>query len=200
MLCSRLPALTDDENDFLWSSTGVLATTTPAEQKQLRREEMPLALATLRTYPSAQFRVSARNAWQQLLYFDLDSFDQSSWMESALPSVLPGSAARYSRTLQVHSALPTERFSQIARWTAGTAALVVLLALCRPRRFLPEPLSRLAAVLLPALVLNAIVTGVLSGLDARYQARVIWLLPLLALLIVLRSLDSQPHTARETGA
>jgi hypothetical protein len=34
-------------------------------------------------------------------------------------------------------------------------------------------------------IMNAFVTGVLSGVEPRYQSRVIWLLPLLAGLLIL---------------
>ena len=38
---------------------------------------------------------------------------------------------------------------------------------------------------------NALVTGVLSNVEERYQARVVWLLPLLAAVFVLHWLDQR---------
>ncbi len=54
----------------------------------------------------------------------------------------------------------------------------------------------LTAVIVFVVVANAAVTGVLSNVEDRYQARVIWLVPLLAGVFVLTWLDSPtPHAS-----
>jgi hypothetical protein len=48
----------------------------------------------------------------------------------------------------------------------------------------------LTTIIVMAVVANAAVTGILSNVEDRYQARVIWLVPLLAGVLVLEWLDS----------
>jgi hypothetical protein len=67
----------------------------------------------------------------------------------------------------------------------------------RPRVF------GLTAVIVFVVIANAFVTGVLANLEDRYQSRVIWLLPLLAAVFVMESLDyrldckeTSSHTSR----
>jgi hypothetical protein len=47
----------------------------------------------------------------------------------------------------------------------------------------------LSAVVVFVTLANALVTGVLSNVEARYESRVIWLVPLLAVLFVLQWLN-----------
>jgi len=54
-------------------------------------------------------------------------------------------------------------------------------------------------VVIFVIIANAFVTGVFANVEDRYQSRVIWLLPLLAMLFALEWLDHrrsmQPHKA-----
>jgi hypothetical protein len=88
------------------------------------------------------------------------------------------------------------------------ALVALVLPSRRPARRLPPcgdpagapPPAALPVVLfvLAALLLNAFVCGALSGPYARYQARIVWLVPLLALGLVLRVRKSRaaPDPAR----
>ena len=164
--------------------TGIFASATEAEKQQLRREEMPLVLATVRAFPGAQLRASLQNAWEQFLDIDIADFGNSTWMEGSLNKVMPGSEADYRRSLQSRSAVPSDFFSDLAEWVAGISLVVVLGMMPLLWRWRVWRLLGLVFIVLPVLVLNAIFTGALSGIDARYQARVAWLVPLLAVLVV----------------
>ena len=184
-ICAHVANLPDSEDDFLWVPTGIFATATATEKQQLRREEMPLVFATMRAFPVAQLRASLQNAWEQFLDIDIADFGNSTWMEGSLDTVMPGSEARYRRSLQSRSAVPSDFFSDLAEWVAGISILVVLGMIPLLWRWRAWRLLGMVFIVLPALVLNAMFTGALSGIDARYQARVVWLIPLLAMLVVL---------------
>ncbi|WP_158822357.1 hypothetical protein [Granulicella sp. S156] len=183
-ICTHVANLPDSEDDFLWVPTGIFASATEAEKQQLRREEMPLVLATVRAFPGAQLRASLQNAWEQFLDIDIADFGNSTWMEGSLNKVMPGSEADYRRSLQSRSAVPSDFFSDLAEWVAGISLVVVLGMMPLLWRWRVWRLLGLVFIVLPVLVLNAIFTGALSGIDARYQARVAWLVPLLAVLVV----------------
>ena len=185
LLCRNVSQLPTNDDAFLWSDGGIWPSATPAEQRELRREELPLALATLRAYPRQQLTVSASNAWQQLTGFGLDDFDNNAYMQSNLNSVLPTARDGYDRSLQAHDATPWHPFTITQNLTvlASLAALFVFLPQAIRRR--DTPILGLTGITLTAVVLNAIVTGVLSEVDSRYQARIVWLVPLLASSLLL---------------
>jgi hypothetical protein len=184
VLCDSVDHLPQNDDDFLWAEGSIWTTASPAKQQELRREEMPFVLATIRAYPREQFAKSLDNSWQQLTNFDVDDFDSNTWMDAALPNVLPGANIPYSRSLQSRSALPENRFSTIHFWVVITSLLIVLVSLPFLWRRRNLRLIGLSAIILPVVLANGILTAVLSDLDGRYQARVIWLIPLLASLML----------------
>ncbi|MGO9636621.1 MAG: hypothetical protein ACLPSO_01605, partial [Terracidiphilus sp.] len=94
--------------------------------------------------------------------------------------VLPKAKASYLGSRQAHDALPLDLFTVIQWWTvvASLVAIAVLIPFLW-RRHSPR-LAGLSLVVVATVVANALVTGVLSVVDDRYQCRVIWLVPLLA--------------------
>jgi len=189
LLCDHLANLPTTDDEFLWAEGSIWSTATEGQQQQLRREELPFVLATLRAYPRQQLSHSLDNAWQQLINFDIHDFDSNTWMDAALPTVLPGAAAPYSRSRQARTALPEDLFSTLHFWTVviSLPAILIALALRRNTRLLT-----LTLLILPAVAANAALTGILSDLDGRYQARVVWLIPLLALLAIASALSPVP--------
>jgi len=184
-ICADVSRLPDNDDDFLWAAGGVWQGADRSTQKRLLAEEMPLVLDTLRTYPRRQAARSFANFTQQLDDFGVNDFDNNDWMQQALLQVIPSSAAAYPRTLQARSIVPSDFFTTLQRWVIdawGLALVPLLLWLRRHRR---SALLGLVAIVVPILLANAFVTAVLSSSDSRYQARVIWLIPLVAGLAAL---------------
>ncbi len=108
------------------------------------------------------------------------------WRQTNLPPVL----ARVEDCGRRHTLCRSRLTVPVSKaWhgaVAAIATLVALVALARRQR--PgSPPSRLVAAavfLLVAVVVNAAVCGILSGPFARYQARIVWLVPLTAVLLV----------------
>ena len=190
-ICRFADKLPTDSDEFLWSGDSVMARATPAEAAAIRSEELPLLEATLHASPREQMRASLENFRTQLTYYDIEGFGNNTWAEHALPTVLPGADQPYHRSRQFHNAVASDLFSDIQDRAipCSLLALVLLLPLCWRRRL--TPLLTLSAVVLPAIVGNALLTGVLSVADSRYQVRVIWLLPLLALLMAASLLEAR---------
>jgi hypothetical protein len=191
LLCDHLANLPATDDEFLWAEGSIWSTATEEQQQELRREELPFVLATLHAYPRQQLAHSLDNAWQQLINFDIHDFDSNTWMDAALPTVLHGAAAPYSRSRQAHTALPEDLFSTIHFWAVILSLPIILLALILRR---PPRLIALTLIILPVVAANAALTGILSDLDGRYQARVVWLIPLLAALTLISALNPRPTT------
>lgn len=184
-ICAHVGNLPDNDDDFLWGDTGVWATSPPAAQQQMLREETPLVVAAVREYPKAQFQRSLANFWGEFTDFGLWDFGGSSWIDHELDKVLPGAKPTYLRTRQGEGTLPNVFFSGVQD-NAVTAA-AVLLAIGIPmlwwwRRW---QILGLVAVIVPTVVVNAMITAVLSESDSRYQSRVIWLIPLTAAFLLI---------------
>lgn len=71
---------------------------------------------------------------------------------------------------------------------AAVLASLIFLGLGASRRTGPDdaPLSRLVVLVMALVVVNAILCGVISGPYGRYQARVEWLIPFIALAVLAR--------------
>ena len=139
------------------------------------------------------------NPAAQLIAFGAYGFDNSQWMLDQFDHVLPAARVSYLRSKQARGILPLDMISEIQFWTvvASLAAIAVLIPLLW-RRHSPR-LAGLGLVIVSMVILNALVTGVLSVVDDRYECRIIWLVPLLAGLMALDWLH-QRETASRTDA
>ncbi len=181
--CGHLRELRADSDQFLWADDGVWRTSSPETQERILHEEIPFAFATLRTYPRAQLSKSALNFWQQLSAFEI-GFDPNDWMVRQFDEVLPSGKARFLQSRQALNDLPFDFISMIQEWTVVVSlGLIVIFGILLWRRWTPR-LAGLALVIIPAVLANAFVTGVLSTVEDRYQSRVVWLIPFLAAALV----------------
>ena len=187
--------LPDNDDDFLWEPGGVWPSASKATQQRLLAEEMPLVRATLRAYPREQFARSFANFTRQLDDFGVNDFDNNAWMQSALGNVLRGAQPHYLGSMQARDAVPSNLFTTVQRWVAIPSALLLAALLPWLIRHRRQRLLGLTAVVVPTLIANAFVTAVLSSSDSRYQARVIWLIPLLAALAALDWLNQRQRHA-----
>jgi len=189
-LCHHLDNLSAYEDNFLWDGNGIWAAASATEKAKLRREEMPLILATVRAYPGQQIAVSLKNFWRQLTDFDIDDGDNNGYMQAHLSDEIPNAGAAYNRSLQAREALP-QGFFTIVQNVAVVASLA-LIAFMLPRALRRTGIYRnrllaLTGIIFFVVLANAFISGALSAVDSRYQARIVWLIPLLALFYLLES-------------
>jgi hypothetical protein len=182
----RLPLNSDD---FLWSPStrnGVFMTVSVAEQRALSREQGRFALAVVAHRPVEQVIVTLGNVARQLRLIGLSDFGYEPGMAAFLTGKLPPAYLDAQRgSLAFHSLMPIATVQLIT--VASVLVSFVLLgdAAVRARRRVWRPLSPVAGammLLVLGLLVNAAVCGGMSTPHHRYQARVIWLLPLAALL------------------
>ncbi len=195
-------------DDILWSRDphrGIYGAVSVPERLRLSREDHAFAVATALHDPVGQAAASTRNAVLTLGALGLrepltgparflrDGF----WIRTAMPWLLPG-AARCATDL-VRCAPRLDADALRALDTLAMAAAIGFLgwrltrtdvrrALAAPGRELTVEgrLVAAAALLLAVVVINAAVCGVISGPYSRYQARVAWVIPLVALTAAAR--------------
>jgi len=181
--CGRVRDLGHDSDQFLWADDGVWRMSSTETREQMLREEIPFALATLRTYPRAQLTISGANFWQQLNTFEI-GFDPNDWMVQQFDEAFPAGKAQFLQSRQAGNDLPFDFLSMIQNWTVVVSlALILAFALLLWRRWTFR-LAGLSLVIISAVLANALVTGVLSTVEDRYQSRVVWLIPFLAVTFI----------------
>ena len=196
VLCGQLKDVPDDAEEFLWGDHGWV-NASPEVQKELRREETTVVFGALREYPREQLRICAAHFWEQLLSYGVYSYDANAWMLANFDASLPGKATEYKRSRQAQSSLNEEFFSTVQDWAVLVSLLVIGLWAIIGRRLWSQHLAGLTAVVIFVVLANAAITGNFSNVEDRYQARVIWLVPLLALAFLLTWLDRRcPHEAK----
>jgi hypothetical protein len=190
-ICHHSRDLPDNVDDFLWSARGIWQSASLAQQEQIRKEETRIVLGTLRAYPREELVVSAGHFWRQLRAFGLYDYDPNPWILAMVDTVLPGARPRYLETRQARETLHEDFFTSVQTGTVVLSLVVIACWAVFLRQYWSPRVIGLATIIGFVVVVNAAVTGVLANVEDRYQARVIWLVPLLAAVLVLTWLDER---------
>lgn len=180
----RFPMSVDD---FLWASgqDGVFETASSADRRAMGGEQTRFALAVARAYPLDQALASARNVAAQAVATDLSDFNYKPSVAASLTGRTPPAEADVLRqSLAYRRGWPLGAFwalQSILVLASAAAAMGAGLRASRPGAR-PEAASaiRLVGLVVAGVLANAVVCGALSSLYGRYEARVIWTLPLAA--------------------
>jgi hypothetical protein len=182
VLCKYRDRLPDTEVGFLWHFHDGLYGT--PDYRAIEAEQGAIVAGTARMFPLWMLANAVRGSWHELLTIDSRaslSEAERSYMEETLPWL--GSESRHS--LQARTLLTSENLAVMNRIHAACILLGLVLdllfvGLClRRRAMLPVLLSGCVAA---GLVVNAAVTGAISGLDGRYTGRMIWLVAFCAVI------------------
>jgi hypothetical protein len=178
-ICPHLATLPPTAQGFLWDPEHSYWAMDLATRAAVRAQEGAILARAVAARPLPQAWASLRNGALQLGRFGLDD-------------LVVGRGAAVTARDYTFLYLPE---APAARWGLGgfsaliyaatAASLAALLARLVLRRGGRRSL-RLAVFVLAGIVLNAAVCGALSGPHDRYQARVAWLVPLLATGLLLQ--------------
>jgi hypothetical protein len=183
-ICAHADRLPDNVRDLLWSDTSIWSAASEPERERIRAEEMAVVLAAIRSDPWRQLAASVHNTAVQISTFGMwGSFFPDAYIAKRVREVLPGGADAYFASRQARGALHEGPLGDVQRTVLLASIAAIGLAGMRGR--LAPALLGSTALVAVALVANAAVTATLSGVEDRYQARVVWLAPFLAALAVL---------------
>ena len=200
MVCRYLDRLPVHSDTFLWSENeteGVFSTLSPDEKRQLSAEQSRFAALVLTDRPLDQAVATLISIGRQAQMMGLSEFNyEAETRRNFLTRLPPGELHRTKRTLAWQNQMPIKPLETVV-------ALVLLLSLVaaawlaiRNRRQPPTALLLVAGV-----VLNLAICGAMSTPHDRYQARVLWLIPLAALALVPRrnAAAARPSDRATTG-
>jgi len=182
-LCRFINQLPPNSDDFLWRSDSPVVRAGGA--REVSGEAGAIIVAALREAPGAEAHAFLRNGLSQIMRF-ASGDGLEPWPATVTPVIerdFPAfERSTYAAARQTKGGIavpewmqPLHRASAIAGVILCTAVLPIVLR----RRHVAS--GFIVAVLL-ALLGNAAITGGLSGPHDRYQSRVMWLPPALALL------------------
>ena len=169
-------------HDFLWGPNGVRYRASPEQTERIRAEDSTIVRRAALAYPGEQIRRSATNAFLQLFEFGPRDLVFGVRLAGEEPSLA-----------QVHADQPMLKAAGGAIIYLSFLATIVLLVAFRRR--LGSTDKAAIAVVAIGLLANAAVCGILSGVTARYQGRVAWVLPALGFIILARVWSTKTRPA-----
>lgn len=184
----RLPTLNSDV--FLWSQdpTQGVFTPEPEERKRaLSEEQFRFAIAVVAYDPIGYLKSASFNIWSQLSQFGLSEFNYSTIQLQRYKDKVP--EPYQSEILETPAArgnMPIRILTPITYVSVFLSLAIYSYSIFRRRKsYISQPSIVFSTVILWGILANAIICGLLSTPHDRYQARVIWLIP--ALVLVLES-------------
>jgi hypothetical protein len=201
-MCDWVGRLPRESDVFLWDGDGPVWTT-PGGPKALAPEASAIVARTLLEEPGAVVQAALANTWAQLRLVKLGDTLDTNWLEESVVGSLrayfpPSEEARFRAGMQAHGTLPALaaplNLPFAALLLAGAASSFFLLAAAWRHRDIPR--AGLAALVLAAVLFNAAAGGVLSRPNARYQARIAWLVLLPALMMGKTGAEPRPSDRR----
>lgn len=188
-VCEYLDRLPIEANLFLWDASprGVFSAVAPSVRRALAAEQTRFVIAVLAYAPRAELQDALRDFGAQLTMIGLEEFQYPAVLKRSFEEKIPAvHLRRMKESAAYRGSMPIGPFSRLTGITFALAVVVVLCALLWPpaRRSLPPRLMAATAWMIAAVLVNSAVCGILSGPHNRYAARVSWVVPLAAFLIV----------------
>jgi len=156
------------------------------QRRALSAEQFRFFLAVLRYDPLGVARSGLRNAAAQFLNFSLADFQYNPGEKDNMDRTFPLEVlAQIRSTAAYQGTMPSVILKALPYFCVSISFLYLLLVWLAvlPGRTISPLLKRVFLWAFAGIVLNAAICGGISANEARYQARVVWLVPLLALLV-----------------
>lgn len=196
-LCPFLTAFPLSSDDFLWTPDSPLNQAGGA--KQVSQDAGAIIAAALLADPLGEARAALGNTLQQLGRFDSGDgltawpAQVSPWIQHDFP---PREQSAYASALQQAGRLSVPPILGQIHWLVALAGVLVCLSLLPLTLRRRSSCSGFLLVVLLALPLGAAITGALSAPHDRYQARIMWLPPFIA-VVSFRSLRASQAAERQ---
>ncbi len=180
VLCPYVAEMPTSVGGVLWGPDSLVARLSDEEREALRAEEVQILIGAFRTYPLQQSWALIGNGVRQLATIGMDDVH---WGHAVM-----GADGKLRFGTTGHDRAGLEELDRVHAIVV-VLSLLIIVAFVLKDRLRARPDERgLFFILLAGLLANAAIFGGLSVPVDRYQARIIWLLPLLAILFVINRL------------
>jgi len=194
VMCEHLDRLPMFWIDFLFDDTdevrGIYAIASPAEKRAISAEQIAFLRAVMADDPGGMVLYLVDQTARQLVRFGMDDamIPPGYWFDVTRGGLTDGLAERVEASPLHNAPWLLDVLGAITHATALAALVAALVAVRRMRRDGVAPEARLAValvlVLLAGLFLNAMICGTIAAPYDRFQARLIWLWPLAAMILL----------------
>ena len=188
-LCEDVSEFPLNEFEFLFGvepGRSVFEVAPYEKRKAISDEQVRFFFSVLRYDPAAVIKTDARAAVLQLLDFSLDAFHYNPILRSDLDNTIPLQVlAGIQATRAYQDTLPLMPLSVFLYVLVAGSVAYVCLIVWKGRSGTPvrTELRQFYLWIVAGVVVNAAVCADISGVFARLQCRVVWLIPLAAMLI-----------------
>ena len=187
-LCEFLDRLPLPSDNFIWSGSardGVFMASGPADMRILSKEDKSFFFDVVKNRPLSVAGHAILSTAQLIFAFDLDNFNYNERQQTGFDRSLPDPVladVHTSRAYQATMPVSLTVLLTIVSTVAALAYLIIGLLGARGRNILRPDFITAAALVIALVGCNAVICGTFSFPHARYQMRLIWLLPALGLL------------------
>jgi len=182
--CEFVDRLLLNSDAFLWDTSPVRGIYAPApveKRRQLGNEQLRLLVAVLAYNPVGQITAWLNDGFQQLTTAGFSEF--ASAARQASPNLPRIHAERMEASSLWKKDFPLDFFSAVTIFTAILSLVFVWVTLIGSWKVVSVEQKIFCFVILLGELSNALVCGALSGPHERYQGRLTWLIPVVALLL-----------------
>ncbi len=181
--CEFVDRLLSHSDAFLWDTspaTGIYARAPIEKRRELGNEQFRFAAGVLAYDPVGQIAAWLNDAFLQLRMVGLSDFAAT---EISLPRLPRVHAERMARSSVWRKDFPIKIFSALTIFAAILSFMFVCVTLIGHWKDVSVEQKIFCFVILLGEASNALICGALSGPHERYQGRLTWLIPLVALLL-----------------
>ncbi|WP_375688673.1 hypothetical protein [Pseudooceanicola sp. LIPI14-2-Ac024] len=199
-LCAYRDKLPVDWIAFMFSrsdDTAIFAVADTETQKELAEEQLRFAIDTVKAYPAATIAGLSLDGIRQLWTLSVTdvplnrattgNFLNRNFTPAVAETIRttqvyrnPGMAGTMTRVIEITSAL-----------SLVFLAIWAIAAIRGDGAVLPPGTGTVVATILGGVILNALICGILASPYGRFQARVVWLLPMLVILLAAAMYDAR---------
>ena len=193
ILCHYVNDFPMTSEDFLFGTEPrktLFATASHADRLAISKEQVRFSLAVFKAEPVAVLETTARNSIGELLDFTLDDFQYDLIERHNMDRNMPiETLAQLHASAAYRNTMPITALSRLVYGLVMVSVIYLLLVIfgAIPGRNMNATDRNLLFWTVFGLMTNAVICGALSGVFPRYEARVIWLLPLLAIVVEYRA-------------
>ena len=167
-MCHHLDKLDQNTEIFIWDKAGVYSAVPADEEAQLRAEDKRLFVKAAFEHPWMEAKAMAQHALVQLITFSLHEYYIPSWAEYTATNM----------TLHMPDQAPWQTYLSIVEYSVVIASLIFIVYAWKR---VSDDQRQFTVLAISAVLLEAF-AGAISEAVPRYEARVIWLIPMCALL------------------
>lgn len=181
--CEFSDHLVTNSDAFLWDTspnTGIYSPAPKQKRRALGDEQYRFAAAVFVHYPIASLAALARDAGEQLAMIGVGGFPGA--VQEAYPSVPQSYAKAILASPMGRDSFSIAISSGLIVTTLILSLMFIVAAFATHWKRLSREIKIICLVAAFGILTNAVVCGALSGPHERYQSRLTWLIPLLALL------------------